>query len=117
MKKFLSLFLGALLFLAGTISTNAIEEKPTQVTFIYINGSNNLAYNNRLKFKTEFVESVKKLHPQIKTKFEENELIKENFLQNGKYTINPEPITFYWGDRSLKVVETLDNDLKSAKKY
>ena len=25
-------------------------------------------------------------------------------------------MTFYWGDRSLKVVETLDKDLKSAKK-
>ena len=38
-------------------------------------------------------------------------------LRNGEYVINPEPVTFYWGDRSLKVVETLDRDLKSASKY
>ena len=98
---------------------NAVDaiENTTGITFIYINGSNNLAYNNRLKFKTAFVDSVKKLHPQIKQRFEQDELIKEIFLQNGKYTINPEPIMFYWGDRSLKVVETLDRDLKSASKY
>ena len=95
---------------------NAVEES-TGVTFIYINGSNNLAYNNRLKFKTAFIDNVKKLHPQIKTRFEQDELIKEVFLQNGKYKINSEPITFYWGDRSLSVVETLDRDLKSASKY
>lgn len=117
MKKVFSLFLGFLLFFVGTSCAKAIEGAPVGVTFIYINGSNNLAYNNRLKFKTEFVESVKKLHPQIKMRFEKDELINEVFLKNGKYVINPEPVTFYWGDKSLKVIETLDNDLKSAKKY
>ena len=95
---------------------NAVEN-PTGITFIYINGSNNLAYNNRLKFKTAFIDSVNKLHPQIKKRFEEDELINKLVLRNGEYKINPEPITFYWGDRSLKVVETLDRDLKSASKY
>ena len=56
-------------------------------------------------------------HLQIKKRFEKDELIHEVFLQNGKYSINPEPVTFYWGNRSLKVVETLDKDLKSASKY
>jgi hypothetical protein len=51
--------------------TNATET-PTGITFIYINGSNNLAYNNRLKFKTAFVEDVKKMHPEIKKRFEED---------------------------------------------
>ena len=116
MKKFLMLFC-ALFFVFAGINTSQAAENPTGVTFIYINGSNNLAYNNRLKFKTAFVEDVKKLHPQIKKRFEEDETIKDVFLQNGRYSINPEPITFYWGDRSLKVVETLDKDLKSASKY
>lgn len=92
-------------------------EEPQGISFIYINGSNNLAYNNRLKFKTAFLEDVKKLHPEIKQRFEQDELINEIFLQNGRYKINPEPITFYWGDRSLKVVETLDRDLKTSSKY
>ena len=113
MKKIVVLFL-ALFF--SFCSAMAVEN-PTEVTFIYINGSNNLAYKNRLKFKVAFEEDVKKLHPQIQKRFESDELINEIFLQNGKYTINPEPITFYWGNRSLKIVENLDKDLKSASKY
>lgn len=115
MKKIFALF--ALLFgLSGLSFVNAMEE-PVGVSFIYINGSNNLAYNNRLKFKTAFVEDVQKLHPEIKKRFEQDMLINEIFLQNGKYKINSEPITFYWGDRSLNIVEKLDKDLKSASKY
>lgn len=108
-----------LAFLFGMFVTNSVQalEEPVGITFIYINGSNNLAYNNRLKFKTAFVEDVQKLHPQIKQRFEQDELINEVFLQNGRYKINSEPITFYWGDRSLSVVEKLDRDLKSASKY
>lgn len=116
MKKIFCLLLGLCLYFTGVGFANATET-PTGVTFIYINGSNNLAYKNRLKFKVAFEEDVKKLHPEIKKRFEKDELIQEIFLQNGKYTINPEPVTFYWGNRSLKVVETLDKDLKSASKY
>ena len=117
MKKILGVLL-ALFFVASVSNaTFALEEKPIGVTFIYINGSNNLSYENRSKFKTDFLENVNKMHPQIKKRFEENELIQEVFLGNGKYVINPEPIPFYWGDRSLKVVEKIDNDLHSASKY
>ncbi len=116
MKKIVMLF-SAFLFAFVGINVAQAVENPIGVTFIYINGSNNLAYNNRLKFKTAFVEDVKKFHPQIKKRFEEDEMIKEIFLKNGEFVINPEPVTFYWGDRSLKVVETLDRDLKSASKY
>jgi len=116
MKKILLILFS---FLFAFTSTNLVSavEKPTEVTFIYINGSNNLAYKNRLKFKVAFVEDVQKMHPEIKKRFESDTLIQENFLRNGKYVINPEPIAFYWGDRSLNVVETLDKDLKSASKY
>lgn len=116
MKKILLMFF-VLLFAIVTTNVAVAVENPVGVTFIYINGSNNLAYKNRLKFKVAFLEDVKKLHPQIKKRFEEDETIKEVFLKNGKYVINPEPVTFYWGDRSLSVVEALDNDLKSASKY
>ena len=116
MKKVGFLFLLFLCLLLSSSVANA-NNKATEITFIYINGSNNFAYNNRLKFKTQFEADVKKMHPQIKKRFEDDKLINELFLENGKYTINPEPVTFYWGDRSLKVVETLDKDLNSAKKY
>ena len=116
MKKIVGV-LFIILFLALGINVSQAVEEPTGVTFIYINGSNNLAYNNRLKFKTAFIDDVKKLHPQIKKRFEESEMIQEVFLKNGEYVINSEPIPFYWGDRSLKVVERIDRDLASAKKY
>ena len=116
MKKILSLLILLTLYLITLGGAHAIDA-PTGVTFIYINGSNNLAYNNRLKFKTAFIEDVNKMHPQIKKQFEENELIIKQFLGNGKYVINETPIPFYWGDKSLSRVETLDRDLKSAKKY
>ena len=116
MKKILALFLFfSCMFLETNISHAA--ENPTKVTFIYINGSNNLAYKNRLKFKVAFIEDVNKMHPEIKKRFENDTLIKENFLKNGQYVINPEPIAFYWGDKSLDVVEVLDRDLKSSSKY
>ena len=115
MKKFLCLLV-LLLSMTGFNAVKAVEN-PVGVTFIYINGSNNLSYNNRLKFKTAFEADVKKLHPQIKKRFEENDLIYSNFLRNGQFAINEKPITFYWGDKSLKVVEILDRDLNSAKKY
>ena len=116
MKKLFLLFALLLFGLSCTSSVEAIQE-PVGVSFIYINGSNNLSYKNRDKFRIAFIEDVKKLHPQIKKRFEKDELIKEHFLKNGEYVINPEPITFYWGDRSLKVIETIDKDLASAAKY
>ena len=116
MKKFIFLFLSVLFFAFNAHYANAVEA-PTGVTFIYINGSNNMSYNNRMKFKTNFERDVKKMHPEIMKKFQKDELINEHFLQNGKFVINEEPIAFYWGDRSLKNIEVIDKDLAAAKKY
>ena len=116
MKNIL-LFFVLLLFSASCFNVAEAIENSTGVTFIYINGSNNLSYKNRDKFRVDFIDNVKKLHPQIKKRFEADELIQEHFLRNGEYVINPEPVTFYWGDRSLKVIEIIDKDLASAAKY
>lgn len=115
MKKILVYCLLAFSFFI--IPAKATEEAPTDVSFIYINGSNNMTYRNREKFKTAFLRDVQKLHPEIKKRFEKDELINKNFLKDGKFTINPTPITFYWGDKSIKIIENIDKDLDSAKKY
>ena len=65
----------------------------------------------------KLLRQIKKMHPQIMKRFQDDELINEHFLQNGKYVINSEPIAFYWGDRSLKNIEVIDKDLEAAKKY
>ena len=48
--------------------------------FIYINGSNNLSFKNRDKFRVDFIESVQKLHPQIKKRFEKEAIIFRNHI-------------------------------------
>lgn len=115
MKKIL-LLLGFFAYISAFCPAQALENT-TGITFIYINGSNNLAYNNRLKFKTTFINNVNKMHPEIKKRFEDDKLIKQHVLKNGNFTINDEPIPFYWGDRSLNIVEHIDRDLAAAKKY
>lgn len=79
MKKIL-LILFSFLFAFGSTNLVSAVEKPTEVTFIYINGSNNLAYKNRLNFKVTFVEDLQKMHPEIK-KNEADALVHQNDLQ------------------------------------
>ena len=60
MKKVVGIFFLLLLALSG-VNTAMAEENPVGVTFIYINGSNNLTLKNRDKFRVDFLESVEKL--------------------------------------------------------
>lgn len=115
MKKLLIILIASIFWLV--VNSAAIAKEPTMVTFIYINGSNDLDYSHRLAFKESFEKDVQKMHPQMVKGFEEDPFICSNFLKNGKYKINPEPVVFYWGDKSLVEVEQIDKDLLSAKKY
>ena len=45
----------------------------TNLTFLYINGSN----NNDTKMKNWYIKGVNKLHPVMKKKFEKNSTIKK----------------------------------------
>ncbi len=112
----LFLSLGLDCFAVETVQTTK-NEKSTTISFIYINGSNDLSYENRLKFKENFERDVKELHPKMIEGFVNDELIQKQFLKNGKFSINPEPIIFYWGERSLAEIKNIDNGLASAKKY
>ena len=119
MKK-IFLLLVISMFLFGTLTFaqgHQTKASQTMVTFIYINGSNDLSAENRLKFRESFVKDVKKMHPLMQEAFESDDLIQKNFLKNGRYKINPEPVVFYWGDRSLNEIKNIDNGLNSAKKY
>ncbi len=118
MKKLIALF--AILIYTFTqynLSNLAFSKEPTLITFIYLNGSNDFDYKNRLKFKEDFEAKVQKLHPQMMKEFEENELSQKLLLKNGELKINPNPIVFYWGEKSLEEVKNIDSDLEAAKKY
>ena len=99
MKKILT---GILIFAALQSISYASD-----ISFVYINGSN----SNNEKMKNWFEKGVKKLHPAIKTRFEEDEQVKQLMLQK-EMNIVEEPVIFFWGDKSKTdfdfVTERLD---------
>ena len=115
MKRYLYL----LLVIVGLIGfTNSVFAKePTLISFIYLNGSNDYTAVDRLKFEDHFKKQVSKMHPVMVKELEEDEFVQQKLLKNGEYKINPEPIVFYWGDRSVKEVQNIDNGLCRAKEY
>lgn len=103
MKK---IFITAVAFLLCFAGLKA-QSEPNSVKFLYINGSN----NNTKDMKDWYFNGVKKLHPYMKKAFEGNEYIYEQILDQGSKNIDAEPFIFFWGDRSQKELESLNQDL------
>lgn len=104
MKKILFTLIAALLL------NNAVIAQEN-VSFLYINGSN----NNDEKMKNWFEKGVIKLHPVMKKNFEKYSY--EYFLQNGEVSINEEPSIFFWGDKSKRDLEFVENQLDISKAF
>lgn len=66
------------------------------LSFIYINGSN----NNNEKMKNWFLKGVNKLHPVLKSQIEKNKETQKHLLNNGELLIDSKPDIFFWGDKS-----------------
>lgn len=122
MKKFL--FIAALLSLffvqqafAGSVDAPEIKPVKQQLTFIYIHGSNDFQGKKRVEFKDHFARQVKEMHPYMMKGFYKDDLVYNTLLKNGEIEINPEPIIFYWGDKSLGEVQKLDEDLDMTKTF
>ena len=105
MKRFLSL----LIFLVSFTNICIADEN---LTFLYINGSN----NNDEKMKNWYIEGVSKLHPVIKKKFEKNSTIKK-WTKDNKLVINSEPQIFFWGYDSKKNLDFVKDRLNISKAY
>ena len=69
MKKILGIILGLIIL-------QNVCFAQTNVSFVYINGSN----NNDAKMRNWYINGVGKLHPVMKKKFEKNKEIKKVFL-------------------------------------
>ena len=67
----------------------------TNLTFLYINGSN----NNDVKMKDWYINGVNKLHPVLKKKFDKNSAIKK-WTKDNHLLIADEPDIFFWGYNS-----------------
>ena len=104
MKKVLiSLFL---VFIFCTSSFGA-----DNVSFVYINGSN----NNDEKMANWYEKGVKKLHPVLRKKFLKNRAIKKYYSQFGGLTINEEPVIFFWGYDSKNDLDFVKSQLEISK--
>lgn len=106
MKK---IFLILLLFIAVQNYCYA----QTGITFLYINGSN----NNDEKMKNWYENGVKRLHPYMKSAFEQNQFTQQHFLKNGAYAINKEPEIFFWGYRSREDLSFVEKNLAISKSF
>ena len=85
----------------------------SNVSFVYINGSN----NNHAKMRNWYVNGVEKLHPVMKKKFEKNKEIKKVFLNKTQYNINEKPVIFFWGDKSKRDLEFVQEQLDITKAF
>ncbi len=104
MKKILGIILGLIILQNICIAQ-------TNVSFVYINGSN----NNDTKMRNWYTNGVTKLHPIMKKKFEKNKEIKKIFANNPQYNINQEPVVFFWGDKSKRDLEFVQEQLDITK--
>lgn len=104
MKKIL--FLLGLLLLFGN-SAFANETNAETMRFVYINGSN----NNTPAMEKWFYDGIYKLHPKMKNQFEQSVFVKEKLLSNGQIQIEKEPAIYFWGDKTLSDLQTVDDGL------
>ena len=108
MKKIVS---GIFIFLFLSVLQNSCSA--SEVSFIYINGSN----NNNEKMKNWFEKGVNKLHPVLKKRFEENEQIKQLMLSSEGLNIAENPEIFFWGDLSKTDLDFVHQQLDISKNF
>jgi len=106
MKKII-IFLTVLLL--STMPSFALEEN---LTFLYINGSN----NNDTKMKDWYINGVNKLHPVMKKKFEKNSAIKK-WAKHHKLVIDDDPQIFFWGYDSKTDLDFVKERLDISKAF
>ena len=81
------------------------------LSFIYINGSN----NNDTKMKNWYENGVKKLHPTLRKRFIKNKSIRNFYAHKGEMTIKEEPVIFFWGYDSKNDLEFVKKQLEISK--
>lgn len=97
-----------LVLLLGLNSAYAVND----LSFIYINGSN----NNDEKMKNWYENGVHKLHPVLRKKFIKNSAIKKYYKSlNASVNIKEEPVIFFWGDKSKADLDFVKKQLDLSK--
>lgn len=81
------------------------------VSFIYINGSN----NNDKKMKNWYENGVHKLHPVLRKKFLKDRTIKKYYSNIGGLNIKEDPVIFFWGYNSQNDLNFVKSQLEISK--
>lgn len=105
--------LNGIFVLALLLSFQVPVSAETNVSFVYINGSN----NNNEKMKTWFEKGVQKLHPEMKKQFETNEQVHQLMLSKNGVNIKETPEIFFWGDKSKNDLEFVTEHLDMSKNF
>ena len=90
----------------------AVPAQETNLTFMYINGSN----NNDKKMKDWYIRGVNKLHPVMKKKFEKNSQIRK-WSKDNKLVIEDKPVIFLWGYNSKTDLDFVKDRLNISKAF
>lgn len=90
----------------------AVPAQETNLTFMYINGSN----NNDKKMKDWYIRGVNKLHPVMKKKFEKNSQIRK-WSKDNKLVIEDKPVIFFWGYNSKTDLDFVKDRLNISKAF
>lgn len=106
MKKIL------LTILTGLLLQSSVSAQDTNLTFVYINGSN----NNDEKMANWYTKGVTKLHPVIKKKFEQNTEI-QNWNAKNNLKISEAPEIYFWGYDSKTDLEFVKERLNLSKNF
>lgn len=101
-----------LTLLAGLLVQISAPAADTNLTFMYINGSN----NNDAKMKNWYINGVHKLHPVLKKKFEKDPTINK-WAQDNKLVINETPQIFFWGYNSKTDLDYVKDRLDISKAF
>ena len=105
MKKFI-------LFILVLFLTSSCAFAQQNVSFVYINGSN----NNNEKMANWFDKGVKNLHKVLRKKFLTNETIQKYCqAESTQLNIKEEPVIFFWGYQSKQDLDFLKNKLELSK--
>ncbi|MBX2861654.1 MAG: hypothetical protein KTR14_10495 [Vampirovibrio sp.] len=65
------------------------------IDFIYIHG---VKYSGEGR-EDDFAEQVSELHTYVLEEAAQSEIFQQNVLKDGQYSLNSDPIAFYWGDQ------------------
>lgn len=104
MKKIFLILLTLIIISTGAYAGDV------NLTFVYINGSN----NNNQKTKDWFIKGVNKLHPVLKKRFDNNRTIKK-WSKESSLIINPKPEIFFWGYDSKNDLDYVKDRINISK--